>query len=63
MKYQIYLNKETSEIINKCAQKDGKKPSTFIKQMLESLFRIAKSSAIALEKESQLYGNGQPQSK
>lgn len=63
MKYQIYLNKETSEIIQKCAEKDGKKPATFIKQMLESLFRIAKAGALQMEKEKDLYGTGEQQSK
>lgn len=59
MKYQIYLNQETSEIINKMAEKDEKKPSTFIKQMLESIMRIAKQTAIATDKEMKLYGTGE----
>lgn len=63
MKYQIYLNKDTSEIINKMAQKDNKKPATFIKQMLESLMNIAKQTAFATEKELSKYGNREPQSK
>ena len=57
MKYQIYLNKDTSEIINKMADKDNLKPATFIKQMIESLMNIAKQSAFAAEKELEKYGN------
>lgn len=56
MKYQIYLNAETSEIINKMADKDNKKPNTFIKQMLESIMKIAKQTALATEEELNKYG-------
>lgn len=35
MKYQIYLNKETTEIVNYLANKNDMKPSTFIKLMVE----------------------------
>lgn len=46
MKYQIYLQKDVSEIINKVAKTLGKKPSTMIKEMLESNFRTAYQDAI-----------------
>ena len=43
MKYQVYLNKETSEIVNKIAEQNGIKPNTQIKQFMEVL--IAESLA------------------
>lgn len=46
MKYQIYLQKDVSDIINAIAQGLHKKPSTLIKEMLESNFRTAYSQAI-----------------
>ena len=60
MKYQIYLNAETSEIINKMAEKDQKKPATFIKQMIESIMRVAKQTALATETEIKKYGYREP---
>lgn len=36
MKYQIYLNKKTSEFINLMAEAGGIKPATIIKQLIES---------------------------
>lgn len=57
MKYQIYLNKETSTIIEKVAQTDNKKPNTLIKELLEGMFRIAQATAIQTEKEIKNYGN------
>lgn len=39
MKYQIYLNKETSEFIEFVAKNDKKKPATVIKHLVESLFK------------------------
>jgi predicted DNA-binding protein len=41
MKYQIYLNKETSTILNGIADQLGKKPSTLIKEFLEKTFAMA----------------------
>lgn len=41
MKYQIYLNKETSILFNKLAEKSDKKPATVIKQLLESFARLS----------------------
>lgn len=50
MKYQIYLQKDVSEIINAlCAGLDIK-PSTFIKEHLETSFRSAYQSAIKITK-------------
>ena len=43
MKYQIYLNKDTSEIINAIAQKEGRKPASLIKEFMEEFFVIAKA--------------------
>lgn len=45
MKYQIYLQKDVSDIINKVAQFEGKKPNTFIKDILEQNFRLAYTQA------------------
>lgn len=41
MKYQIYLNKETSTILNEIAEQLGKKSSTLIKEFLEKTFAMA----------------------
>lgn len=41
MKYQIYLNKKTSEFINTYAKLDGKKPNTVIKELIESFVRLS----------------------
>lgn len=49
MKYQIYLNKETSISINQLAEKNSTKPNTFIKKFLESFMRIYNSSAPTVE--------------
>ena len=46
MKYQIYLQKDVSEMINAIATGLGKKPATFIKEMLENNFRTAYKDAI-----------------
>lgn len=58
MKYQIYLNKDTSTIIEACALKDNKKPNTLIKELLESMFRIAQATANQTQMEINKYGNG-----
>lgn len=50
MKYQIYLNKDVSNIINKIAEFEGKKPSTLIKQLLEENFTTALKQAERLKK-------------
>lgn len=36
MKYQIYLNKFTSEIVNKMAEEINIKPATMIKEIFET---------------------------
>lgn len=46
MKYQIYLQKDVSDIINKVAKYEGKKPNTLIKELLELNFRQAYNQAI-----------------
>ena len=46
MKYQIYLQKDVSDIINSISKGLNKKPSTFIKELLESNFRTAYKDAI-----------------
>lgn len=48
MKYQIYLQKDVSDIINAVAKATNKKPNTLIKEMLESNFRVAFSQATEL---------------
>ena len=45
MKYQIYIKKEVSDIINKVAQFEGKKPNTLIKELLEQNFTLAYNQA------------------
>lgn len=41
MKYQVYLNKKTSDFINKYAELDGKKPNTVIKELIENFVRLS----------------------
>lgn len=50
MKYQIYLQKDVSDIINTVAKHYNKKPATLIKEMLESNFRIALEQEKKLQK-------------
>ena len=50
MKYQIYLQKDVSDIINVAAMHYNKKPATLIKEMLESNFRIAIEQEKKLQK-------------
>lgn len=42
MKYQIYLNKETTTFINKLAETSGKKAPTLIKELVESFVKLSK---------------------
>ena len=45
MKYQIYLNKETSMLVNELAEKNKQeKPATFLKKFIESFMKIYKST-------------------
>lgn len=46
MKYQIYLNKETSILINELAEQRQMKQSTLIKELLESFCKIASASEL-----------------
>lgn len=41
MRYQIYLAKDVSDIINAIAKGTNQKPATMIKQLLEDNFRTA----------------------
>lgn len=41
MKYQVYLNKKTSEFINKYAELTNKKPNTVIKTLIEQFVRMS----------------------
>lgn len=50
MKYQIYLNKDTSILINELADKNQQKPATIIKQLVEGCMRIAKAANDESEK-------------
>lgn len=50
MKYQIYLQKDVSDIINQIALGLNKKPSTLIKELLESNFRTAYKDALEVVK-------------
>lgn len=60
MKYQIYLNKETSITVNKLASKDGTKPNTYIKKFIESFMRIYNATESTIAKE---LANGDKQQK
>lgn len=42
MKYQIYLNKPTSQFINKLAEKEGKASATIIKSLVEAFVALSK---------------------
>lgn len=45
MKYQIYLNKDTSEFVNLLAKKYNVKPATFIKLCMESTCKTTRDLA------------------
>lgn len=51
MKYQIYLNKDTSMLINELAEHESIKPATYIKKFIESFMRIYKGTNEAIQKE------------
>jgi len=46
MRYQIYLSKDVSDIINAISKGVNKKPNTLIKELLESNFRTAYADAL-----------------
>lgn len=50
MKYQIYLNKQTSLVVDRMAKNDGIKPATEIKQIVESIIRESIKAYDILEK-------------
>lgn len=66
MKYQVYLNKETSHFIELVAEQEGKKPNTVIKGFIEGLYKAGMMEADRLEaemkaqmlKEAESNGNG-----
>ena len=55
MKYQIYLNKESSDYINAIAEHENKKPNTLIKELLESMLRIAVNTIETTNEEIKLH--------
>lgn len=42
MKYQIYLNKDTTAFIEKIAERTGRKPASVIKELIESFYILGK---------------------
>lgn len=54
MKYQIYLNKETSDIVERIAKASNKKGASVIKEMFESMLRISKNTAEQLDRELEI---------
>ena len=53
MKYQIYLDKETSDFINGASEQEGIRPATAIKRIVESIVRVTIATKQATEKELQ----------
>lgn len=51
MKYQVYLNKETSILINDLAERNNLKPNTFIKTFMEKFMKIYSATNDQLERE------------
>lgn len=51
MKYQIYLNKETSKIIERIAAFEGIKPNTLIKNLIEGIMSKASEAALSMSKD------------
>lgn len=47
MRYQIYLSKDVSDIINAISLGLKKKPNTLIKELLENNFRTAYADVLA----------------
>lgn len=50
MKYQVYLNKETSKAIERIATIEGVKPNTLIKSIIEGLISKASEAALSMTK-------------
>lgn len=65
MKYQIYLNKKTSIIIDKMAKNDGVRPATEIKKIVETIINESVKAYELLEKsfKERAMKNGQQQTK
>lgn len=59
MKYQIYLNKDTSILINELAEKNAMKPASIIKQLVEGCMRIARATTEETEKVIKDFDNEQ----
>ena len=58
MKYQVYLNKTTSEFINKFAELDNKKPNTVIKELIEQFVKLSQPVELKIFEELMLkHGN------
>lgn len=57
MKYQIYLNKEASQFIEKMAIESNKKQATVIKTLVESFVKLSKPLEDTILKEVKNYGN------
>lgn len=51
MKYQVYLNKETSKVIERIAQVEGTKANTLIKKIIEGLISKASETALSMTKD------------
>lgn len=56
MKYQIYLNKPTSQFINKLAELQGKPQATIIKALLEAIVAMSKPHEDVIMTEADIYG-------
>lgn len=48
MKYQIYLQKDVSQMINSIAEGLGKTPAQLIKELIETNFRTAYKDAVKI---------------
>lgn len=62
MKYQIYLNKATSELINAVSKAQGKKPNSFIKEFLEACF-VTTEKVLSEEQLEQVRAYGRKENK
>lgn len=51
MKYQIYLNKDTSRVIERIAEVEGVKANTLIKKIVESIIFKASEAALNMTKD------------
>lgn len=58
MKYQIYLNKETSELVEKLSHVTFVAPATFIKRTIEEMFAIDQKTYTKILQELEEAKNG-----